>query len=163
MPFLVILKRFEVWMLLLTVAALLVFAFRNGPSETGPDAETPPKKPEADTLPQDRATIAETGDEVDAPVAVGGVEVIPSPGGFIVETELLGYSPTGRDLLLDEKGVKASTEEGAPVPRFFEPFRTHPTLAAAGNSNIELRWWLEAKGEAIWIEVGDRRLKAELP
>lgn len=160
MPLLVILKRFEVWLLLAVVFALLAFAFRPEPQ---PSPLTGDKS--AETVPAITAEKTNLPDpEVpDEALAVEDVKVTPTKGGMIVELTLSGRSPTGADLILDESSVTATTGEGEPVNRFFEPFRERAVLLASGDSIATLKWWLERPADVIWLDLEGERVKAELP
>lgn len=169
MPFLVVLKRFEVWLLLVVVAGLLAFAL--SPEVGGRGGNAVDGRPKTATVSAAEAeAVSEQGDappegppeEDAAALRVERVAVIGSAGGRIVETTLAGRPPEGRDLLLDEASVSAATEAGEVVARFFEPFREPASLAADGGE-ATLRWWLPQAAEALWIEVDGRRLRAELP
>jgi hypothetical protein len=161
MPFLVILKRFEVWLLIAVVFALLAFAFRPEPASL-PQAggDTPTK-----ALPGVGKGESDIPNP-DAPkeiFAVEEVKVTPTKGGMIVELTLSGRSPSGTDLALDESSVTATTDEGEPVNRYFEPFREPAVLLASGGSVATLKWWLERPADAIWLDLHGERVKAELP
>lgn len=164
MPFLVILKRFEVWLLLVTVMALLVFALR-------PESSTPEVISTGTPGPDEDPKIthpAETtsADEPEVPsetVIIREVRVSESAGGRIVETILAGHSPGEGDLVLDESSVSATTDGGEPVARFFEPFREPPVLLASGESLATLRWWLSGPANTLWLEVRGQRVRADLP
>ena len=165
MPFLVILKRFEVWLLLAIVIALVVYAFQPPPTLPG----TAPANPAlAETLPEiDPAVIAANPateiPETSPALVIREVKMIPSSPGFIVETLIAGGPGRDEDLPLTEDRVRATTAEGQPVNRFFEPFQTPPVLLASGDSTASLRWWLPAPTDSLWIEIDDERIQADLP
>jgi len=163
MPFLVILKRFEVWLLVAVVIALFVFAFR-------PEPAIDPSVVAAggDRVPV--ITTSTTNDPAEnAPeipvetISVEGVTVTPSKGGMIVELTLSGRAPSGKDVTLDESSVTATTDEGELVNRFFEPFRKPAVLLASGDSLATLKWWLERPAAVIWLDLQGERVKAVLP
>lgn len=163
MLFLVVLKRFEVWLLLAVVAALIAFAFRSGTDGEGAATEAPIVLAESlGTKPPPERPLNES-QRTPETLRIGEVRMIPSEGGIIVETVLTGRSPSGTDLVLDEGAVSATNEAGEAVPRFFEPFREPETLLGEGDSLASVRWWLVNPEKSIWIAVGDRRLKADLP
>lgn len=161
MSFLVILKRFEVWLLFAVVAALFVFAFR---SEEPPpiQADSPSRAVVAPDEDHGAAAdpLPETPEET---FAVAAVIVTPTQGGYIVETTLSRRAPSGGELVLDESGVTATTDDGAPVNRFFEPFREPALLLASGDSVATLRWWLERPADVLWLDLPGHRVKAVLP
>lgn len=159
MPFLVILKRFEVWLLAATVVALLIFAFRPEPGMTEPDTViVTAENPAVTTLPGESAAP-----EIPEGITIRDVKVTGTKEGMIVELTLYGRSLSGKDLTLDETAVTATTGEGEPVSRFFEPFRESPVLLASEDSLATLRWWLERPAGAIWLDLQGQRAKAELP
>lgn len=165
MPLLVILKRFEVWLLAAVVVALLIFAFR-------PEAEFPDPVPVIGTAENTAAAIPPGGSEASVAgpppaasevITVRDVKVTGSKEGMIVELTLSGRSLTGEDITLDESTVTATTGEGEPVNRFFEPFREPAVLLAAEDSLATLKWWLEHPAGVIWLDLQGQRVKAELP
>lgn len=164
MPFLVILKRFEVWLLLAIVVALIVFASQPPPPLPGTAAMEP--DPRAEETPPTQVTSPEP-QAPEAPaappsLAVREVRVTPSSPGLIVETVIGGGGRTA-DLVLGEELVRATTADGQTVNRFFEPFQETPTLLATGDSVASLRWWLPAPAKSIWIEIDGERIEANLP
>jgi hypothetical protein len=159
MPLLVILKRFEVWLLLAVVFALIAFAFRPEPQSL-PPGEKPGLPLSGSTTENSSLPDPAVPDEA---FAVDDVKVTPTKGGMIVELTLSGRSPTGADLTLDESSVSATTGEGEPVNRFFEPFREPAVLLASGDSVATLKWWLERPADVIWLDLEGERVKAELP
>ena len=172
MPFLVILKRFEVWLLFALVAGLIVFALQPPPplpggSPTGmaPNRTAangdPATSPAANPTPGGSPT--EPSAAPGASLTVREVRVIPSSPGYIVETHIAGGPARGSDLILDENQVRATTADGQPVNRFFEPFQEAPVLLAAGDSVAALRWWLPAPATSLWIEIEGERIEAKLP
>src|SRR5690606_19782940 len=98
---LVVLKRFEVWLLLAVVAALVAFAIR-------PEAKLPGGGVAPSSRPDPGPALVETPlapEPERAAVSLREVRVESSSGGLIVETVLEGRSPTGGDLVLDEANV----------------------------------------------------------
>jgi len=160
MPLLVILKRFEVWLLITVVFALLAFAFRPE-ARPLPDAGDKPSQ----RLPETIAGGTSLPDPAppDKSFTVDEVKVTPTKGGRIVALTLSGRSPTGEDIPLDESSVSATTGEGELVNRFFEPFREPAALPASGDSIATLKWWLESPTDVIWLDLQGERVKAELP
>jgi hypothetical protein len=163
MPFLVILKRFEVWLLLAIVAALAAFAFQPEPSAEDPPAPAGVGLKAA--VSPDKPTKGDPAapPEEDSVLSLGAVKVEPSGGGWIVETMLAGKSPTGSDLVLDESSVTAANDRGEPVARFFEPFRGSAALAGGEDSMATLRWWLPRPAESLRLDVGGASLAVDLP
>lgn len=164
MPFLVILKRFEVWLLLAIVVALIVFAMQPPPPLPGtvamePDPRAKEKPPTQSSSPEPQAPEAPAAPST---LAVREVRVTPSSPGLIVET-VIGGDGRAADLVLGEDQVRATTADGQPVNRFFEPFQETPSLLATGDSVASLRWWLPAPAKSIWIEIDGERIEATLP
>jgi len=165
MTFLVILKRFEVWLLLAIVVALIVFAMQPPPPlpgtvvvEPDPQAkEKPPMQvPSPDPPPPEAPAAAPS-------LAIREVRVTPSSPGYIVETLIGGGAGRTADLVLGDDQVRATAADGQPVNRFFEPFQETPTLLASGDSVASLRWWLPGPAKSIWIEIHGERIEANLP
>lgn len=164
MPFLVILKRFEVWLLLAIVIALVVYAFQPPPfpGSSPATAVVEDAAPEPDT----KDIPANRSNEITEPspaLVVREVKMIPSSPGFIVETLIAGGPVRGGDLPLTDGQVRATTADGQPVNRFFEPFQTTPVLLATGEGTASLRWWLPVPTDSLWIEIGNERIQADLP
>lgn len=164
MTVLVIFKRFEIWLLLAVVISLLVFAFR---AEPAPDPDKPTIGPLAASPSEHDPAVArsvpEPPDPAAPPFSIREVQVDRAAAGWIVETVFAGRSPGPGDLDLDS--AAATTADGEPVPRFFEPFRPSALLPsnASEESVATLRWWLEKPAETLWIDVAGRSLRAELP
>ena len=118
MPFLVILKRFEIWLLAVVVFALIWFA-----SQTEPTSVV--ASPAVNAL-----TVVESGipAETRPILQVQEVQVHTTKGGQVVDLTLSGRSPTGEDLVLNSSNVSAKTADGEVVNRFFEPFRQNIEL-----------------------------------
>lgn len=165
MPFLVILKRFEVWLLLALVAGLIAFALQPPPEpESNQDRPEPPAV--TTNLPPlgSPAEGSDTPVVPSAPFAIQEVRVTPSSGGHIVETLISGRAPGDKDLALDQETVRATTADGEPLPLFFEPFRERPVLLVSADSTASLRWWCPASAPtSLWIEIDNVRLQAEVP
>jgi hypothetical protein len=167
MPFLVILKRFEVWLLLAIVVALIVFAMQPPPPLAGTVAvatdpsgtqNQPPSVSLTDSRPPSLPTPAAAPS-----LAIREVRVTASSPGYIVETFIGGGSGRASDLVLSDDQVRATTADGQPVNRFFEPFQETPTLLASGDAVASLRWWLPSPVKSIWIEIDGERIEANLP
>lgn len=165
MPFLVILKRFEVWLLLAIVVALIVFAMQPSPPLPGtvlvaPDPQGAENQPPSVSLPNPQTPPTAAAVPT---LAVREVRVTPSSPGYIVETLIGGGAGRAADLVLGTDLVRATTADGQPVNRFFEPFQETPTLLASGDSVASLRWWLPSPAKSIWIEIDGERIEATLP
>lgn len=153
MPFLVILKRFEIWLLAVVVFALIWFA-----SQTEPTSVV--ASPAVNAL-----TVVESGipAETRPILQVQEVQVHTTKGGQVVDLTLSGRSPTGEDLVLSSSNVSAKTADGEVVNRFFEPFRESAVLLSDETTLATMRWWLVRPTEALFLTVGGETVKAELP
>jgi len=174
--YLAILKRFEIWLLFAVVAALLVYALKPHPSPTASardDSETP--EPQRTALAAGSKGAAEgqrdaagaapeaSGRDAPPPLAVESVRVTPSAGGRIVELALHARSPGDAPLPLDEATLVATTRDGSPVPRFFEPFSPEPLALPGDGGEAVVRYWLESPADALWLDFSGETAKAELP
>lgn len=153
MPFLVILKRFEIWLLAVVVFALIWFA-----SQTEPTSVV--ASPAVDAL-----TVVESGipAETRPILQVQEVQVHTTKGGQVVDLTLSGRSPTGEDLVLNSSNVSAKTADGEVVNRFFEPFRESAVLLSDETTLATMRWWLARPTDTLILSVGGETVKAELP
>lgn len=165
MPFLVILKRFEVWLLLGIVAALLAFALQPEPlaeEPAGRDGAAVAGEAAGPDAPREGGP-AEKVLENAPPFALLGVKLEESGGGWIVETRVAGRPTAGADLARDDASVTAATGSGEPVERFFEPFRETAPLRVGEDSVATLRWWLPRRAESLVLQVGEASLAVDLP
>jgi hypothetical protein len=166
MPFLVILKRFEVWLLLAIVAALIGFASQPPPLPggrvIGPEASRREAQPRPDPL-QDLRNDGIPAATAPPKATIREVRVTPSSSGYIVETLISQGGGRAPEPVVGEDQVRATTTDGQPVNRFFEPFQVTSALLASGDSVSSLRWWLPAPAESIWIEIDGERIEARLP
>ena len=161
MPFLVILKRVEIWLLVALVTGLVIFAFRpepvidviDGPLESGGEVIEVIEGPDDPAHPVEKK----------AAVAVKDVTVTPSGEGMIVELTIAGRSTSGNDLTLDDSTISATTSDGENVPLFFEPFHESSLLLASDESLVTLRWWLEKPADALLLQVQGESITADLP
>lgn len=160
MQYLVIFKRFEIWLLLVLVAGLIWFAFRPEPDPLGNQP-----KSVAVLIDNKGKEEKETPEESpkDEGLRVEEVKVLDSSGGKIVELTLLGSSDTGEDIVLDDSRLVATTSTGARLPLFFEPFRELAVLRTGEDSLVTLKYWLEGATDTIWLDFEGKRLQAELP
>jgi len=163
MTFLVILKRFEVWLLLAIIVALVSIAFRSEPmsEEAGLPEEGSLATHGAPDQPTQNGPAAPN--EVARSLSLDVVRVDSTGGGWIVETTLTGKSPTGADLILEPPSVTAANDRGEPVARFFEPFRETATLGGSEETQAILRWWLPRPAASLRLEVAGESLSADLP
>ncbi|MEM9281922.1 MAG: hypothetical protein AAGA96_08855 [Verrucomicrobiota bacterium] len=159
--YLIIFKRAEIWLLLVTVAGLIAFSFQSD-DLSQPYDET---EPEIAVLTgkgpvQSPSMLA----VVDKPLLmVEEVTLLQTEEGSIVELTLLGRSPDGEDLELNDSSLKAETDTGDSVQFFFEPFRESAMLRGEGESLATVRLWLGSPAERLLLEVRGETFSAELP
>jgi len=161
MPFLVILKRVEIWLLIALVTGLVFFAFQPEPAInfTGTQVESGVEVVKVADNPEDPAVPVQK----EPSVSVKDVSVTPSGEGMIVELTIAGRSTSGSDLILDESTISATTSDGEDVSLFFEPFKESSPLLAADESLVTLRWWLEKPADALLLQVQGESITADLP
>lgn len=159
MSVLVVLKRFEVWLLLAVIGLVLWVALT--PPAPSPSLDPPGEASPVVSGPSEGKPLPPAAEEV-PPLVIREVRVQPTEGGQIVETVLAGRSPSGNAIALDESGVSATTATGQPVPRFFEPFREVARLEGEADSVAVLKWWLTSPAEELWLEIPGLRLRAEI-
>tara|TARA_R110002096_G_scaffold292704_11_gene487171 strand:+ start:5017 stop:5505 length:489 start_codon:yes stop_codon:yes gene_type:complete len=161
MRYLVVLKRIEIWLLLIVVAGLFVFALRS----TDQIDESNVPQPIPETLPtvtqEDSAGSAETIEK--DPVVIEQLTVKPTQQGKIIELTLLGRSLSGEDIELNESTLKATTDGGEQLSFFFEPFREAASLSADEDSIATVKLWLENQAKSIQVDIQGKQLEAELP
>ncbi|MDF1825864.1 MAG: hypothetical protein P1U68_14550 [Verrucomicrobiales bacterium] len=161
MNYLFIFKRFEIWLFLGVVIALLIFAFQ--PVEEEAVADRVEEAEAVNTLQLEEVVSEAATEEDSSALKVSKVKVEPTEQGQIVELTLLARSKTDQDLALDGKTLQARTETGAEVPRFFEPFQPPQTVGSEEESLVTVKLWLSSPAESIWLDFQGERVEAELP
>lgn len=176
MPLVVLLKRFEVWLLLGVVFAVLFFAFAPEKAaeeevvETGTETETK-VDPEPVVLTQ---VLPEP--KVDPPVEekappaliVEEVHSESAEGGQIISLKLLARSLDGKEIVINDQALQVSTDTGASVPRFFAPFQGELVVATEEPTEVEVKYWL-ATGELdsavniLWLDFQGEKTEAKIP
>lgn len=158
MKYLVIFKRFEIWMLIAVVAALFVYVFR--PEEAGEVTADPVPVaiPGGDTPPAGGAAPEEKSS-----FRVEGVEVTDAEGGRIVDVTLSARSTSGEKIPVNATTVAATTESGDEVRHFFEPFRESEFVHPDEPGLVTVRLWLREPVSTIWLDFQGERAKADLP
>lgn len=159
MPLFVVLKRFEIWLLLAVVGVLIYVALQ--PVE--PEVEEAPAPIATAVLPgvesKPSTEAAETPEDYPA-VALDSITVKKSGEGSLVEITILARSTT--DSEVSDAAISAMTASGEPVERFFEPFRETAMLFPDEESLVTTRWWLESPTESLWLEVQGQKIEAPL-
>ena len=156
---LIIFKRIEIWLLFAVMIGLIVFALIT-PEEIADPAGSEPVVLSHES--ESMAPEVSVEPERDL-IVVEKVNVRPAQKGRIVEVTLLGRTPKGDEVVLDDSTVIATTEGGKPIGFFFEPFRQFGSLAGDENSLATVKLWLEEPTQVVWLEFKGEKLKAELP
>jgi hypothetical protein len=173
MKYLVIFKRFEIWLLLAVIGFVFYSAFRpegKEPAivvETKPPVEAVPaivKAGRTDSPPED---AGDSGVE-EKDLLVEEVSIIGGGGGKaeegqVVEVTLLARSNSGRTVRIDESTLKAATATGTPVAHFFEPFKQEQMIRPDEASLITVRFWLERPSAKMWLDFQGERTEVVLP
>jgi len=167
MKTLVIFRRLEIWVLLIVIAALAVFALRTEPVpeepetvEVAPVKVLPKKKKEVEVA--ETAEPVETGLVVEE-VSVSGSQQGSAQQGKMIEVTLLGRSATDAEAPVTEATLTAQTDSGDPVNHFFEPFKKAQVFLPDEDSLVTVRLWLEQPEEFIWLDFQGKKIKTELP
>lgn len=170
MTYLVLLKRFEVWLLLGVVAGILFFAFSPG---EGPEIVEEEKAPDpvvlTDTLPE--PVKDPSGDEPvqeDPALVVDQVRSEATEGGRIIEVTLSARSTNGEEVVADENAIRAMTDTGVTVPRFFAPFQEVGVIHPDDATRLRVKFWLaetESSEPAsfLWLDFQGEKTQAKIP
>jgi len=163
MRYLVILNRFEVWLLFAVVGFVIVYGLRPPESTEVPPESVPEKEAAVITGDDPVAPTQEpTEEEIEKFFRVDEVAVIPSGDGRIVELMVAARSRSGETVLLGDSEIRAETETGNPIPPFFEPFRKEQSVYPDEPSLVVVKLWLEEETDAIWLEFEGERTRATL-
>jgi hypothetical protein len=162
MKYLVVLKRFEIWLLLVVAGFLVVQAFRSDDPKPGREAEKNPVVLGGNEVPAETEPRQPEDESIESDFQVEAVEVAQSGQGRIVEVTLLARSVNGQEIEIDESTLRAETESGVAVNHFFEPFRTVERISPDEPSLVTAKFWLEEPAAALWIRFQGERRRAEL-
>lgn len=164
MNYLFIFKRFEIWLLLGVVVALLIFAFQPVEEEAVAINEEATEVIKAiKAIKVDEPLSAEVSEDEVPGFKITEVKVEPTQQGQVVELTLLAQSKSEENLFVNEKTLKAKTDSGLEVPYFFEPFRLPQIVGPDEDSLVTVRLWLSSPAESIWLDFQGERAEAELP
>lgn len=163
MSYLFILKRFEIWLLVGVVVALLIFAFQ--PVEDSGESGEPTRGFVEDVVPTSPEVVGDPEAEIEKleTLRITRVEVEPTEEGRIVEVTLLARAKEDGSVEISEETLQVATEEGLPVPHFFAPFQAMQTVGPEEMSLVTVRLWLANPADALWLNFEGERAKAELP
>ena len=163
MSYLFLLKRFEIWLLLGVVAALLVFAFQPVEEEIAGEEVISGSAVEVTLDPVVEEDEPEAGAEEPGAVIVQSVKVEPAEPGQVVEVTLLARSSSEDSIEVSEDTLTASTETGIPVSHFFAPFQQKEAVAPGEPSLVTVKFWLAESAKSIWLNFEGHRAEVELP
>ncbi len=163
MSYLFLLNRFEIWLLLGIVVALLIFAFQPVEEPASEEGSLPGDEI-AVTL--DSGTTGESSEDIaEAPevLMVEDVKIESTQQGQVIELTLLARTSSEMAVEVSEETLKASTETGVPVPHFFAPFREKQLVKPGEPSLVTVKLWLADAAESIFVDFEGERARAELP
>lgn len=150
-----ILKRFEIWILLVLVFAGIWWAFQAEPVSTASTEPTGGK--------EKVSTAIQPSPEADSLIEVKKVNLTSTDQGTVIELTLFGRSGTDTPVALGNDTLGLHTAEGEGVDRFFLPFDPDPLLSADEKSLVTLKYWLKAPVDVLWLTYRDQTLKVEIP
>jgi len=169
MKYLIILKRFEIWLLLAVVGFVFYSAFR---PETNSEEEGVPVEEKIAVI--EGSLKKETPEEESENEMPEAEQVAPnfriesvrvdagSDAGRIIEVTLLARSDSGVGVVLDETSLRAETDTGAVVPHFFSPFKSNQVVDPEEPSLVTVRFWLEQPAEKIHLFFEGEQAEADL-
>lgn len=162
MPYLVIFKRFEVWLLLSLVGGLFLYlVWPDGVvaatvATPGPSVSAEAKTPEHSSEPSPPKTFVVTD------VGRRGPAGPPAQQGIIIDLTLLGRTTGEKSVVLTEANLRIQDESGQIVPRFFEPFATEATFVPGEDREAKIAVWWSGTGEKLWVEWEGKKVPVEL-
>ncbi len=172
MTYLVLLKRFEIWLLFGIVIGILVFAFTPEDSPEVVQEVAEPvvltEAPPEEVVKVTPETPTEEPVENAPALVVDQVRSEATKGGQIIAVTLSARSPNGKEHIVDEKTIRAMTDTGVSVPRFFAPFQTDQVIPAEDTTRFQLKFWL-AESESsepasfLWLDFQGEKTQAEIP
>lgn len=164
---LVIFRRPEIWVLLIVVVALAIYAFRSDVEPEVAATGTPgkPERPKPIQVLPEKSPVdkGETPEAEETGLAVDRIEIDKSEQGWVVDLTLLGRSATDAEAPVTEETLTAQTGDGDPVNHFFEPFKEEQSLLPDEDSLVTVRLWLEQPADSISLDFQGRTVKTELP
>lgn len=145
-----VLKRVEVWVLLILVAGGVVFVL----------VTQRPSLPEG---PPPAEAVVET--EKAAPFEVEGATLRrESADHWVLELAVSYRNDSGAELELVSPTAQLLTREGVEIPAFFLAFAPPPMVPAHSKGKVELFFWLneEWAEEELWLKILEDRVKVDL-
>ncbi len=130
--YMTLLKRFELWLLLILIGGGLYYVLNLSPSE-----QTTGQRP----------AIANATEEINTnkpPVRFVLQKTIISRDDdhFLIEIEVLCHNPNAEALLLPPDTTQLFAANGQPAATFFLPFQAPRAVPANSEKSITLRYWL---------------------
>lgn len=162
MPYLVIFKRFEVWLLLSLLGGIsLYLVWPDGvvtaTVETSePSVSVKAMAPEDPLEPSEPKTLAVTH------VAHRDTAATPTQQGIILDLTLLGHTRGESSVALTEANLRIQDESGQIVPRFFEPFAPEAMFIAGEDREARIAVWWSGVGKKLWVEWEGEKVPVEL-
>lgn len=157
---LTIFKRFEIWVLLILVAAAIWWALRADPDPVSSGYSK-------DTTNSNTATanVDGSGAKTTSLLELKNINYSPEldKGNGLLEVTLMGRSGTANEVVLTEENVELLTSEGEPVRRFFMPFSSDPMLQPHEPSLVTLKFWVTKPVDVLWLTYREQTIKVVLP
>ncbi|MEM1295248.1 MAG: hypothetical protein AAGH89_07775 [Verrucomicrobiota bacterium] len=148
-----ILKRFEVWMLLVFVTAgigFVLFTHQSAKNQTD----------------DEEFTVLDPIDaEPEAPFAIETAKLIQDDAEhWLLELQVRYRNSTEDELKLISPDTTLKTESGLRVPDFFLPFSPPPVIAPEAEQVVDLRYWLDTRhhDQPLWLSIFDEEIKVEV-
>ena len=140
------LKRFEVWVLILLAAGACLWVVLDQPASEG---DPRPVTEEEQTAEEPALVIHRCTLERDY-------------GNARLDIELRYRNSSPRPLVLQTPDVKLLTHEGREVPPFILPVEKPPQIAPRTTQSVRLRYWLEAVHLKGALNLDIRGTKADV-
>ncbi len=152
-----ILKRFELWMLLVFATAGVGFVLFTHHSEKNAVEED-----ESPAVPN----LAAGPSQPKAPFAIEAAKLTPDDQSehWLLELQVRYRNQTAEPLELASPQARLKTDSGAEVPDFFLAFSPPPKVPPEAEEVVDLRYWLDTRhrGEDLWLSILDERVPVEL-
>lgn len=141
-----LLKRIELWILLLLIAAGLAWVFTSGNGEDDPGDDG-------------TAQVEDSG----APLRLHRCVLKRDYANARLDIELRVRNDSPDTLAMQAPKVKLLTGKGREVPSFFLPFDAVPEVAPKSTQDVQLRYWLETADlqGALSLEVDGKTLEVK--
>jgi len=162
MPYLVIFKRFEVWLLLSLLGGLFLYLiWPDGVGAATAEVPGPSVSPAASVL-EDSAAPPRPKALVVTSVGRRDLAATPAQQGMILDLTLFGRTKGDGAVVLTEANLRVQDESGQVVPRFFEPFTPEATFVPEENREARIALWWSGSGEKLWVEWEGEKVPVDL-